>query len=92
MPRKPKTKKCPECLATNPINSRFCRKCGTQISGPKKAYVSKTDTIQATIRELTTGSTFAGRYQVIEELAKGGMGRVYKVYDKKINEKIALKL
>jgi serine/threonine protein kinase/tetratricopeptide (TPR) repeat protein/ribosomal protein L40E len=92
MPRKPKTKKCPECLATNPINSRFCRKCGFQISGSKKTYVSKTDTIQATVRELTTGITFAGRYQVIEELAKGGMGRVYKVYDKKINEKIALKL
>jgi len=92
MPRKPKTKKCPECLATNPINSSFCRKCGTQISGSKKIYVSKTDTIQATVRELNTGTTFAGRYQVIEELAKGGMGRVYKVYDKKINEKIALKL
>jgi serine/threonine protein kinase/Tfp pilus assembly protein PilF len=38
------------------------------------------------------GTTFAGRYQVIEELGKGGMGRVYKVFDNKINEKIALKL
>jgi serine/threonine protein kinase/tetratricopeptide (TPR) repeat protein len=92
MPRKSKTRKCPECLSTNPINSRFCSKCGTQISGSKKIYLSKTDTIQATVSELTTGSTFAGRYQVIEELAKGGMGRVYKVYDKKINEKVALKL
>jgi serine/threonine protein kinase/predicted Zn-dependent protease len=92
MPRKPKTTKCPECLSRNPINSRFCSKCGTQIFPAKKTYVSKTDTIQATVSELTTGSTFAGRYQVIEELAKGGMGRVYKVYDKKINEKVALKL
>jgi len=39
-----------------------------------------------------TGSTFAGRYQVIEELGKGGMGKVYKVFDTKIKEKIALKL
>jgi len=38
------------------------------------------------------GMTFAGRYQIIEELGKGGMGRVYKVLDAKINEKIALKL
>jgi serine/threonine protein kinase/Flp pilus assembly protein TadD len=51
-----------------------------------------TETLQTSIKELTTGSTFAGRYQIIEELGKGGMGRVYKVLDTKINEKIALKL
>jgi len=48
--------------------------------------------MQAPIKELSTGSTFAGRYQVIEELGKGGMGKVYKVVDTKIKEKIALKL
>jgi predicted Ser/Thr protein kinase/TolB-like protein len=51
-----------------------------------------TETIQTPVRELTSGSTFAGRYQVIEELGHGGMGRVYKVQDIKIGEKIALKL
>jgi len=51
-----------------------------------------TETLQAPIRKLTTGSTFAGRYQVIEELGHGGMGRVYKVFDTDIKEKIALKL
>jgi eukaryotic-like serine/threonine-protein kinase len=51
-----------------------------------------TETLQTPVRELTTGSTFAGRYQVIEELGHGGMGRVYKVFDTKIKEKIALKL
>jgi TolB-like protein/Tfp pilus assembly protein PilF/predicted Ser/Thr protein kinase len=41
---------------------------------------------------LATGTTFAGRYQVIEELGKGGMGNVYKVYDAEVEEKVALKL
>ncbi|MBP1769119.1 MAG: serine/threonine protein kinase [Candidatus Aminicenantes bacterium] len=51
-----------------------------------------TETLQTPVHELTTGSTFAGRYQVIEELGHGGMGKVYKVQDTKINEKVALKL
>ncbi|HSA96605.1 MAG TPA: serine/threonine-protein kinase, partial [Acidobacteriota bacterium] len=51
-----------------------------------------TETLQAPVHELATGSTFAGRYQVIEELGQGGMGRVYKVLDTKIGEKVALKL
>ena len=51
-----------------------------------------TETLQTSVRELTTGAIFAGRYQVIEELGKGGMGRVYKVFDTEIREKIALKL
>jgi hypothetical protein len=31
--------------------------------------------MQAAREELTTGSLFAGRYQIIEELGHGGMGR-----------------
>jgi len=44
------------------------------------------------VRELSSGMTFAGRYQVIEDLGKGGMGRVYKVFDTEVKEKMALKL
>jgi serine/threonine protein kinase len=53
---------------------------------------SKTETVRHPREELTIGSTFAGRYQIIEELGKGGMGNVYKVLDKELGEKVALKL
>jgi len=58
----------------------------------KEIPVSLTKTLEAPKEELTRGTTFAGRYELIEELGKGGMGRVYKVFDKKIKEEVALKI
>ncbi len=84
--------KCPKCHTDNPETVKFCGECGTQLPSPKPTFVSPTETLQTPVKELTTGSTFAGRYQVIEELGKGGMGKVYKVFDTKIKEKVALKL
>jgi len=83
--------KCPKCNFDNPSDSKFCKECGTQLLHTEEIS-APTETIEAAKEELTTGSIFAGRYQIIEELGKGGMGKVYKVQDTKIKEKIALKL
>jgi tetratricopeptide (TPR) repeat protein/predicted Ser/Thr protein kinase len=83
--------KCPKCHSENPETSRFCAECGTQL-GPTRGGPVVTETLSLPVQELSPGTVFAGRYQIIEELGKGGMGKVYKVYDKEIKEKIALKL
>jgi len=87
-PRGTMTIECPKCKFENPEQTAFCGKCGTQF----EAEAVFTRTLETSTEELTTGSTFAGRYQIIEELGKGGMGKVYKVLDKEVNAKMALKL
>ena len=65
---------CPKCQFDNPDETVFCGKCGTKFIAEDEIAV--TETLQAPGEELTTGSTFAGRYQIIEELGKGDMGNI----------------
>jgi TolB-like protein/Flp pilus assembly protein TadD len=84
--------KCPKCQFENPDDTVYCGKCASPLQPPKKDEFTQAETFEAPKEELTTGITFAGRYQIIEEIGKGGMGKVYKVLDKEINTNVALKL
>src|SRR5512136_948161 len=85
---------CPRCQAENPTGSLYCSRCGTQLAelsqGPSS--FTRTAAFEPPPAELNVGTTFAGRFQVMEELGKGGMGRVYKAFDSEIKEHVALKI
>ena len=83
---------CPKCKTENTSDSEFCKKCATPLPYSEDIPASPTKTLETPTEELTRGTTFAGRYEIIEELGKGGMGKVYRVEDKKIQEEVALKL
>jgi len=84
--------KCPKCQADNPETKPFCADCGTPLPSPKEHRPLVTETLQTPVKELTRGTLFARRFEIIEELGKGGMGKVYRVFDKKVGEEVALKL
>jgi serine/threonine protein kinase/tetratricopeptide (TPR) repeat protein len=84
--------KCPKCDHQNPDDTIYCGKCTTPLKSSEEISSIPTETQEAPKKELTRGSTFASRYEIIEELGKGGMGKVYRVFDNKLEGEVALKL
>jgi TolB-like protein/predicted Ser/Thr protein kinase len=84
--------KCSRCQSENPPGSQACARCGATLASQPPEPPPFTMTLQFSAKPPAPGTCIAGRYEVLEELGRGGMGTVYRVLDRKINEEIALKL
>ena len=49
-------------------------------------------TCGASLSDLGPGSIIAERYEILQQIGKGGMGRIFKAYDRTLGEVIALKV
>ncbi len=90
----PLQEECPQCHAPRIPGVKFCNHCGyrfaTVTSPAASSAISQSNTFKQTT-QLVQGSILNGKYKIVIEIGKGGMGAVYLADDITLKRRVVIK-
>jgi uncharacterized membrane protein YvbJ len=68
--------KCSKCHFDNPDATNFCGKCGASLMANARMADSLTKTLATPLPVISKDNLIAGKYRILDEIGRGGMGVV----------------
>ena len=83
---------CPRCNHSLRAAAKFCDDCGFSLASINESTLPMVQTPFSAPRDSFIGLVLREKYQVLSEIGKGGMGRVYRARHLRLSKDVAIKV